>query len=343
MRRTSGTTAVCILLSLCGLLMNTGVSSSDTTSRRLGSNGGIVTFSYVVNGATSCSWSSRPIILGFARRTHCVSGRTSRQANIKPNKSTSARSYVITLDIRGRANATHHWTVVEAGQPAAPKRTMSNVSVALVNMGALVQVHGNFENVSSVTVTTNWGDTCTSNALTSDTPTYGSTPYFQCRFSYGSTFGEEYLTSLTVSSLGLPSQTFGWTRLSPTVTVADDGSGRTRVTVTSGTFVGNPFSRFWLGTELTGGGVVVFVERWATGYNNCTDSFPASAEPAIATCVIDEPISIAELSTFTLDWTPSIYIIASNQGTPVEVPMAPFGQAAFEVTVTYHSSTGTWY
>jgi hypothetical protein len=109
--------AICIasvVLFLGGLVVVQAGAATKTVS----ASGGSVTFTTAVKNAKTCGWSSSPKIAGFTATVQCKTGTVTRSARFKANTSTTAKSYTITLTVRGTSSGaqTVHWKVIQAGK-----------------------------------------------------------------------------------------------------------------------------------------------------------------------------------------------------------------------------------
>ena len=121
--------AICIasvVLILGGLVAAQAGAATETVS----ASGGSKTFTASVSYAKTCEWSSSPKIAGFAATVRCETGTVARSARFKANTSTTAKSYTITLTVRGSTPppAIIHWKVDQAGRKPS---TTAIPSVAL--------------------------------------------------------------------------------------------------------------------------------------------------------------------------------------------------------------------
>jgi hypothetical protein len=112
-------------------------SSTTTTTFPLNStlsvsaSGGSLTFTATVKNAKTCAWSSSPAIAGFAATVQCKTGKVTRSARIPANTSTTAKSYSITLTLRGTSSAISpdYWLVNQAGKTTPTTTTTTTTTV----------------------------------------------------------------------------------------------------------------------------------------------------------------------------------------------------------------------
>jgi hypothetical protein len=112
-----------IVVSLASVALCLGtvaVGQAGAATKTLRATGGSLTFRAVVRNAKLCTWSSRPTIGGFSKTVACTRGAVARSASFQANSSTSVRSYVVTLSVRGQSTTIDRWTVTQAGQPLPP-------------------------------------------------------------------------------------------------------------------------------------------------------------------------------------------------------------------------------
>jgi hypothetical protein len=175
-----------------------------------------------------------------------------------------------------------------------------------------------FQNISILTVTDNEGDICTFGAESFS----GGATGVAC----GVPNLIETLTSLTVSSPGLPSETFTWPRLYPTVTAVSGGTNLTTFTL-SGTFTPNePASSGFIGgvrIEVGDSGDVAW----------CSMDFTATS---VVSCQANVSLATAESNTINVRWYSCNYTFDSAQGTPMSVPDSGGSDK-------YDASTNSWY
>jgi hypothetical protein len=129
LRRRRRRAGVGIIL-LVVLLVSAGLATAATrlSTKRLGTDGGTITFAAVVTKATTCAWSVSPKIAGFKTVVTCSDGRVRRRAKFKPNTSENPKSWVVTLTIHGKsAKAVDRWEVTEA--PGVPATTTMQPTV----------------------------------------------------------------------------------------------------------------------------------------------------------------------------------------------------------------------
>ncbi|GEM_PF-2387142 len=91
-------------------------AQAGAATKTVSASGGSVTFTAAVRNAKTCGWSSSPTIAGFAATVRCKTGTVARSARFKANTSTTAKSYAITLIVRGTSTTVHHWNVDQAGK-----------------------------------------------------------------------------------------------------------------------------------------------------------------------------------------------------------------------------------
>ena len=116
--------AICIasvVLFLGGLV----IVQASAATKTISASGGSVTFTAAVRNAKTCAWSSSPKIAGFTATVQCKTGTVARSAMFKANTSTRAKSYTITLTVRGSSTTVHHWNVDQAGK--TPPTTTTTV------------------------------------------------------------------------------------------------------------------------------------------------------------------------------------------------------------------------
>ena len=99
-------------LCLSGLV----VAQAGAATKTVSASGGSLSFPATVRNAKTCAWSSSPRIAGFTTTVKCKSGTIARSARFKANTSTTAKSFAVTLIVRGNTTTVHHWKVKQAGQ-----------------------------------------------------------------------------------------------------------------------------------------------------------------------------------------------------------------------------------
>jgi hypothetical protein len=115
-----------ILVSFASVALCLGavaVVQAGAATKTLRASGGSLTFRVAVRNAKLCSWSSSPTIAGFSKTVQCKSGAVARSADFKVNTSTTAKSYVVTLTVRGQSTMVDRWKVIQAGQTLPPITT----------------------------------------------------------------------------------------------------------------------------------------------------------------------------------------------------------------------------
>jgi hypothetical protein len=201
---------------------------------------------------------------------------------------------------------------------------------------------GTFVGINSVTVTDNGGNTstCALSASNADIVDCGSFAPTALTLSQ--------LTSITVSSPGLPIQTFSWAHLAPTVTAVDDGDlyGGTEDFVTytvSGTFSGLEYYPLVIGKVNFG----VALDNPAIAYASSSWNLTASNQAVSFTVEViggpgndDESIAQAEANGVGLNWAGDSYSFSSNQGVPVDW-VEPSTDTDL-IHYTYDATTGVW-
>jgi len=98
------------------VIPSTVVLAGTGPTYHLSAKGGTVRFSATVKNAKTCIWSSSPKVAGFDATVKCKSGKVARSAKVPANTSTKARSYAMTLTVRGKSTTVDRWKVDEAGQ-----------------------------------------------------------------------------------------------------------------------------------------------------------------------------------------------------------------------------------
>jgi len=101
-----------VALCLGGLVVTQAGAATKTVS----ASGGSVTLTAMVRNAKTCGWSSSPKIAGFAKTVKCKTGTVARSARFTATTTTTAKSYAITLIVRGKTTTVDHWRVIQAGQ-----------------------------------------------------------------------------------------------------------------------------------------------------------------------------------------------------------------------------------
>jgi len=100
------------------------VAQAGAATKTVSASGGSVTLTATVRNAKTCDWSSRPKIAGFAKTVKCTTGTAARSATFKANTSTTAKSYAITLIVRGKTTTVDHWRVIQAGKTTTTTTTV---------------------------------------------------------------------------------------------------------------------------------------------------------------------------------------------------------------------------
>ena len=113
MKRRIAVSIASIALCLGGLV----VAQAGAATKTVSASGGSVRFAATVRSATTCHWSSSPSIPSFTTTVKCKTGTVSRSARFTANTSTTAKSYAVTLTVRGKTTTVDHWTVKQAGSP----------------------------------------------------------------------------------------------------------------------------------------------------------------------------------------------------------------------------------
>src|ERR1019366_6894400 len=131
MKRKIAVSIASVALCLGGLV----VAQAGATTRTVSASGGSLTFTATVRNATTCAWSSSPTIAGFAKTVKCKTGTVARSARFTANTSTTAKSYAITLTVRGSSTTVHHWKVIQAGK--TPPTTTTTVPPTTTTMPPL--------------------------------------------------------------------------------------------------------------------------------------------------------------------------------------------------------------
>jgi hypothetical protein len=93
----------------------------------ISAQGGPFLWTPTVHNATTCTWWSSPKVPGFDATVKCENGKVARTARFAENTSPKAKSYLLTLTVRGKSPAVWHLQIVEAGE-----KTPVNCTVRLV-------------------------------------------------------------------------------------------------------------------------------------------------------------------------------------------------------------------
>lgn len=105
------------LLLILGIATASGASPLAETTVHVGDKGGRIFVAVKVGSANRCVWSSDPKIAGFNDSVKCKAGKVSRSAVISANATTHARTWQLTLVVRGAAaTGDFHWMVIESGK-----------------------------------------------------------------------------------------------------------------------------------------------------------------------------------------------------------------------------------
>jgi hypothetical protein len=96
------------------------VVQAGAATKTVSASGGSVTFTAVVKNAKTCGWSSSPKITGFTATVQCKTGTISRSAKLPANTATMAKSYTVTLTVRGNGIAVTRWKVNQAARHHRP-------------------------------------------------------------------------------------------------------------------------------------------------------------------------------------------------------------------------------
>ena len=120
MRRRIAVGVVSFALCLGGLV----VTQAGAATRTVSASGGSVTLTATVRNAKTCGWSSSPKITGFAKTVKCKIGTVSRSARFTANTSTTAKSYEVTLTVRGKTTTVDHWKITQAGKTTTTTTTV---------------------------------------------------------------------------------------------------------------------------------------------------------------------------------------------------------------------------
>jgi len=112
MQRRIGVSVASVALCLGGIV----VAQAGAATRTVSASGGSLSFTATVRNAKTCAWSSNPPIAGFTKTVMCKTGTIARSARFKANTSTTAKSYTITLTVRGKTPTVDHWRVRQAGK-----------------------------------------------------------------------------------------------------------------------------------------------------------------------------------------------------------------------------------
>jgi lysophospholipase L1-like esterase len=124
MKRKIAVSIASVALCLGGLV----VAQAGATTRTVGASGGSLTFTATVRNATTCAWSSRPTITGFAKTVKCKTGTVARSARFTANTWTTAKSYEVTLIVRGKTTTIDRWKVNQAGETPPTKTTTTTTT-----------------------------------------------------------------------------------------------------------------------------------------------------------------------------------------------------------------------
>jgi len=352
-----------VALCLGGLV----VAQAGAATKTVSASGGSVRFAATVRDAKTCGWSSSPKIAGFAKTARCKTGTVARLARFTANTSTATKSYAVTLIVRGKTTTVDHWKVNQARETppttttvpdtgtlapttttTAPQTTTTTTTTSTTtttttttttptpyfNVTSLVteeyanaygyqmvDLYGTFQNLSSLTLTDNAGDSCSAGYSASGADC-------EIPISAGASPTSTQLTSVTVSSPGLPSKSFSWPHLTPTVTATSNGIDSTTFSI-GGTFTGNIKN----GSGVIVGGTVSIQAMLVGG------GYSVSVTTATAvSCQIAESLATAESNGIALDWSTSVYTFDSAQGIPVSEYVSPTGPVE-----TYNATTNSWW
>ena len=333
MRRRIVVSIASVALCLGGLVVTQAGAATKTVS----ASGGAVRFTATVRNAETCGWSSSPTIAGFAKIVNCKTGTVSRAARFPANTTTTPKSYTVTLIVRGATTTVHHWRVVQAGRSATSLKApyFEVTSIIIQQYGVLnspggfdsnqeMILEGTFQYLSKLTITDNsgtvgsciYGGTITSSQTSTDA-------LCMIYLVAGDSPPQTKLTSITLTSPGVPTKTISCPHLPPTVVaVANANDTITTFTVSSGTFSG------------TGSVEILNTVEFGTRPYACTAKVN-SIQPTIASCQINEPLEVAQSYPVWLNWTGVNYIFDSAQGIPTTVPDGN--------TLTFDPSTNSWY
>ena len=135
-------------LCLSGLI----ATQAEAATKTVKASGGPVIFSTSVRNAQTCTWKSSPKIAGFGRTVKCKNGVVADTAKFKANTSTAAKSYEITLEVKGKSVVVHQWKVTQAGE-TPPTTSTSTTTTPVYGIGATQQVHDASKNPLTVTFT----------------------------------------------------------------------------------------------------------------------------------------------------------------------------------------------
>ena len=138
MKRRIAVSIASVALCLSGFV----VTQAGAATRTVSASGGSVTLSASVRNAKTCGWSSSPTIAGFAKTVKCKTGTVARSARFTANTSTTAKSYAVTLTVRGKTTTVNHWKVTQAG-----------AIIPVYAIGATQQVQDMTKNTLAVTIT----------------------------------------------------------------------------------------------------------------------------------------------------------------------------------------------
>src|ERR1035437_140014 len=148
MKRKIGVSIASVALCL-GVLV---VAQAGATTRTVSVSGGSLTFTATVRNATTCVWSSSPTIGGFAKTVKCKNGTVARSARFTANTSTTAKSYEVTLIVRGKTTTIDRWKVNQAGE--TPPTTTTTTTTTTVPTTSTPYAYG---------PTARWPAACTGN------------------------------------------------------------------------------------------------------------------------------------------------------------------------------------
>src|ERR1017187_6342669 len=124
MKRRIVVSVASVALCLGGLVVTQAGAATKTVS----ASGGSVRFAGTVRNATTCHWSSIPSVPNFTMTVKCKTGTVARSARFTPNNSTTAKSYTLTLTVRGKTTTVDHWKVTQAGE-TPPTTTTTTTTV----------------------------------------------------------------------------------------------------------------------------------------------------------------------------------------------------------------------
>jgi len=124
MRKIAVSTAS-VALCLSGFIVVQAAANTMT----IGASGGSLTFTATVRNATTCAWSSTPMIAGFAKNVKCKTGSVARSARFTANTSKVAKSYQVRLTVHGKTTTSDRWKVNQAaGSPPTTSSTTTSTT-----------------------------------------------------------------------------------------------------------------------------------------------------------------------------------------------------------------------